>query len=81
VEPGPAQELGDRKVQNVFATGADVVVSGNPGCILQMQQAMRRAGHSIPTMHMVELLDASIRGVLPVIHRKEDQPQPKPRAA
>src|SRR2546427_2730864 len=31
IEPAPAQELGDRKAQNCLSTGADVIVSSNPG--------------------------------------------------
>ncbi len=31
VAPGPAQELGDRKVLSCLATGADLIVSSNPG--------------------------------------------------
>lgn len=65
VEPGPAQELGDRKVQNCLATGADVVVSGNPGCLLQLSAGLKRAGRSLPVIHVVELLDASLRGLSP----------------
>jgi glycolate oxidase iron-sulfur subunit len=65
VQPKTAEELGERKVRNVLATGADVVASGNPGCNLQMMGAMQRLGRSIPVLHTIELLDASIRGVLP----------------
>jgi glycolate oxidase iron-sulfur subunit len=40
------------------------VVSANPGCLLQLQNGLRRAGHAeLPAFHMVELIDASIRGV------------------
>ncbi len=62
VEPGPAQEMGDRKVQNCLATGADVVVSANPGCLLQISAGLERAGRTLPVLHVVELIDASIRG-------------------
>lgn len=65
VQPGPARELGDRKVQNVLTTGAQAIVSSNPGCLLQIASGLQRAGHPLPTLHMVELLDASIRGVMP----------------
>lgn len=63
VEPQAALELGDRKVRNVLTTGAEVVVSGNPGCLLQISAGFERAGRKIPIRHTVELLDASIRGV------------------
>jgi glycolate oxidase iron-sulfur subunit len=65
VEPGPAQELGDRKVQQILTTGAQAVVSSNPGCLLQITSGLERAGRPLPTFHMIELVDASIRGVLP----------------
>jgi glycolate oxidase iron-sulfur subunit len=40
VRPGPAKELGDRKVRNVLATAPDIVASGNPGCLLQLQSGL-----------------------------------------
>ena len=64
-EPEPAQELGDRKAQNVLKTGADALVTSNPGCLLQITNGLNRAGRPMPVMHFVELLDASIRGVFP----------------
>jgi glycolate oxidase iron-sulfur subunit len=39
-----------------------VVVTGNPGCILQLQASLERAGKKIPVLHTIQLLDASIRG-------------------
>jgi glycolate oxidase iron-sulfur subunit len=43
---------------------AGVVVTGNPGCILQLQSSLERAGEKIPVLHTIQLLDASIRGQL-----------------
>ena len=64
LNPETADELGDRKVQNLLSTRADAVVSANPGCLLQLMSGLRRLGHEeMPTFHMVELLDASIRGL------------------
>jgi glycolate oxidase iron-sulfur subunit len=62
VQPKAARELGDRKAANILATGADVYVSANPGCLLQVSAALRRAGKPLPALHPVELLDASLRG-------------------
>jgi glycolate dehydrogenase iron-sulfur subunit len=62
VEPIPAGELADRKVRNILSTGADVLVSGNPGCSLQIAAGLKRAGRELPLMHTVELLDRSIQG-------------------
>src|SRR5438132_5164489 len=63
VRPGPAKELGDRKVRNVLATTPDIVASGNPGCLLQLRSGIRLASSQVPVVHTVELIDASIRGV------------------
>jgi glycolate oxidase iron-sulfur subunit len=62
VEPEPAAELGERKAKNVLATGARMLVTSNPGCILQIQASLKRMGREIPTAHPMEILDASIRG-------------------
>ena len=62
VEPEAADELGRRKARNVLATGADTVISSNPGCLLQLQSTLAREGRPLRTMHLVELVDASIRG-------------------
>jgi glycolate oxidase iron-sulfur subunit len=65
VAPQAADDLGDRKAANVVASGAELLAAGNGGCLLQIQAALGRAGHPLPVVHPVELLDASIRG-LPV---------------
>lgn len=66
LHPEPANALGDRKVKNLLATEAEAVVSANPGCLLQLMNGLRRQGmHAMPTFHMVELMDASMRGLSP----------------
>jgi glycolate oxidase iron-sulfur subunit len=72
LHPEPANQLGDRKVENLLATKAEAVVSANPGCLLQLMNGLRRRGlEAMPTFHMVELLDASIRNVPVETLRKE----------
>ena len=41
---------------------APLLVTANPGCLLQVTDALRRAGTSVATAHTVEVLDASMRG-------------------
>ena len=66
LHPQPAAELGDRKAANVLATGAELLVTANPGCLMQVASALRRTGaREIALAHTVEVLDASLRG-LPV---------------
>jgi glycolate oxidase iron-sulfur subunit len=61
LEPEAATQLRDRKVQNIRKTGADVIVSGNPGCLLQIATGLEAAGQPMRIMHLVEVLDQSIR--------------------
>jgi len=65
LEPETAGRLRDRKVQHVLATEAEAVVSSNPGCLMQIASGLEAAGRSIPTLHLVELLDRAIRGDRP----------------
>ncbi|PYY08087.1 MAG: glycolate oxidase, partial [Acidobacteria bacterium] len=65
VNPGPARELGERKIRNALATQPDVVATGNPGCLLQLRSGLTAAGSQVRVFHMVQLVDASIRGASP----------------
>lgn len=65
VQPEAATELRDRKTRHVLQVGADLVVSSNPGCLLQIANGLEDSGHVIPVVHLIELVDASIRGVQP----------------
>jgi glycolate oxidase iron-sulfur subunit len=59
-EPESAREIGERKAENVLATGAELLVSANPGCTLQIDSRLRARGRTIETAHPIELLDRSI---------------------
>jgi glycolate oxidase iron-sulfur subunit len=63
LNPEPARELGDRKARDVLATGAGLLVTANPGCLMQVAAAVHRAGGVIGLAHTVQVLDASIRGL------------------
>jgi glycolate oxidase iron-sulfur subunit len=65
LQPQAAKELGDRKAGNVLATGADLLVTSNPGCMLQIRASLEDRGASLPMAHVAEVLDASIRGLNP----------------
>jgi glycolate oxidase iron-sulfur subunit len=62
VQPEPASELGRRKAAAVAATGADLLVSANPGCTMQISSALAAQGTPLPTAHVAEVLSASIAG-------------------
>jgi glycolate oxidase iron-sulfur subunit len=64
LHPETAEELGDMKAEQMLSLDVQAVVSANPGCLLQIMSSLRRRGAAeLPTFHMVELLDASIRGL------------------
>lgn len=60
VQPEMAAELGDRKASHIHAAAPDVVLTSNPGCLLQIRSAGERAGHSYRVLHLMELLDQAI---------------------
>jgi glycolate oxidase iron-sulfur subunit len=61
VQPEAAAELGARKARAVRAAQADLVVTANPGCSLQISRALSAGGTPpMPMAHIAEVLDASI---------------------
>ena len=53
--------IGADKVQSALKTGAEAVVTGNPGCMMQIGAGLALAGSRVRTVHLVELLDESYR--------------------
>ena len=53
--------IGGDKVQSVIDTGADALVTANPGCMMQIGAGLRMQGRDTPVLHLVELLDESYR--------------------
>ena len=62
VEPETAHDLGQRKADHVLRSQAEVLVSGNPGCLLQITKEVHDKGSTLRAMHFIEIVDASIRG-------------------
>ncbi|MEU4679250.1 heterodisulfide reductase-related iron-sulfur binding cluster [Micromonospora sp. NPDC023737] len=61
LNPEPAERLGHRKARDVLATGAELLVTANPGCLMQIAAGVRHLGGSLAVAHTVQILDASIR--------------------
>ena len=71
VRPEAAAELGRRTAERVRATDPELVATGNPGCLLQIQRYLdEQGGAPIRVVHSIELIDASIRGVTPDLKRR-----------
>ena len=56
-----SMRLGDRKARNVIASGATVMATGNPGCALQLTNALDRAESEVKVRYVVDLLDEAYR--------------------
>lgn len=60
-QPEMAERLSRRKLNNILATGARVVVTSNAGCLLQIAREARLQGESLKIVHPMDLLDLSYR--------------------
>jgi glycolate oxidase iron-sulfur subunit len=61
-QPEMAERLGRRKIDNALSTGADVIVTANPGCHIQLEGQLRAKGSTRRVLHIVQLLDMAYRG-------------------
>ncbi|MBI4455837.1 MAG: (Fe-S)-binding protein [Acidobacteria bacterium] len=61
-EPGMSARVLHDKIENIAATGAQAVITANPGCMLQIQSGLRKAGLDIQVLHLAEFLSRSLRG-------------------
>jgi glycolate oxidase iron-sulfur subunit len=57
-----SERLGKRKAERILATGADVVATGNVGCLLQIAKYLRNRDPKIQVCHPVDLLWQSYGG-------------------
>ncbi len=62
--PEMASALGQRKANNLLQTGAELIVSGNIGCLTQVQNQLKNLGQPLPVMHTVQLLDRVYAGLV-----------------
>ena len=60
-QPEMARQLQARKVAHIRETGAEAVVTSNPGCIIQIVQGLEAEGPPVKVLHLVELIDESYR--------------------
>ncbi len=60
-DPRGSGEILDRKMANAARTRAQAIVSGCPGCQMQLWRGVRRAGLEMQVLHPIELLDRAYR--------------------
>jgi glycolate oxidase iron-sulfur subunit len=57
-----ASRLRERKLDNALQTGPEMIVSANPGCILQLRAGLRERGVEVPVEHIMTILDRAYSG-------------------
>jgi glycolate oxidase iron-sulfur subunit len=62
MEPEIAGRLLERKLDRIAAAGAELIVTGNPGCLLQIRQGLAARGLTVGVHHPIELLAWSLAG-------------------
>jgi glycolate oxidase iron-sulfur subunit len=60
-----ADRLGQRKIENIRATGATAVVMGNVGCLMQIRRHLARDLPSVTALHTIDVLHAAYTGEMP----------------
>jgi glycolate oxidase iron-sulfur subunit len=61
LEPEMAERLLSQKIDRVIESGARTVVTGNPGCLLQIASGCRRRGMEVEVIHPVTLVARAVR--------------------
>jgi glycolate oxidase iron-sulfur subunit len=51
-----AERLQARKIENILKTGAEIVVTSNPGCLLQIRAGLMKAGADVKVLHIADYL-------------------------
>ena len=59
LEPDTSAAVLEPKLRHIAATGASLVATGNPGCLMQIGAGLLRSGSAARAVHPVDLLDAS----------------------
>jgi len=61
VENAMSMQILGRKMESANATGARIIATANPGCLLQLQAGVRMHGSGQRVMHVVEVLDLAYK--------------------
>jgi glycolate oxidase iron-sulfur subunit len=68
IQPEMANQLLDRKLKHIVATKAAVVATGNPGCLAQIANGLRRQNIRVRLVHPITLLAEAYRAETPSRH-------------
>lgn len=73
-----ANDLGDRKAQHAKETGAETVVTANPGCAMQLRSSLARNGSDQSVNYIVEILDEAYGGEAALPATRGPRPKASP---
>ena len=62
-QPEIASSLGEQKARAVIATGAEIVASGNIGCLTQLQMHLKKLGSRIEVKHTMQVLRDALSSI------------------
>jgi L-lactate dehydrogenase complex protein LldE len=58
--PEISNRIAGSKVADVLSTGADYLVAGELGCLLQIEGKLHRDGHPVRAVHLAEVLAGTV---------------------
>lgn len=59
-EPEISKQMVDEKVDDVISTGASVLISADPSCLMNIAGRFNRRGEKIKIMHIAEVLNSNV---------------------
>jgi glycolate oxidase iron-sulfur subunit len=65
VHSDTAQALLDRKMAHMASIQPQLIVTGNPGCLLQLRQGVKRHQLNVEVLHPIEVLAQAYAQVAP----------------
>jgi L-lactate dehydrogenase complex protein LldE len=54
--PGISDKMLEKKLKNIHATGADTLIAGDLGCLMNMAGKLKRQGSTVKVRHVAEVL-------------------------
>lgn len=54
--PGISDKMLEKKLKNIHATGADTLIAGDLGCLMNMAGKLKRQGSAVKVRHIAEVL-------------------------
>ena len=60
--PQVSAGVADKKIENALATGADMMLAADMGCLLHLAGRLKRRGESLEVRHVAEVLAGRIDG-------------------